>query len=100
MISSMPQALSLVLAVYEGGRRRPRFRDTKPWFRLQLGFRRGLRARYPCHLLERARHPPQRSREVWNVDEGEEQADHPEDVLVGEERQQAQHGDDLELQLL
>ena len=59
-----------------------------------------LAGRHAGHLLERPGDPAQRPSEVGKVDQGEQQASHPEDVHVGEEGQQAQHGDDLELQLV
>ena len=51
-------------------------------------------------LLQRPRHAAQRSAEVRQVDERQQKTRHPEDVLMREERDQAQHGHDLELQLL
>ena len=41
-----------------------------------------------------------RRAEIRQVDHGEQQARDPEDMHVGKERDQAEHGDDLELQLL
>ena len=52
------------------------------------------------HLLDRSGNPAQRRAEVRQVDHGEEQADHPEQVVVREQRQQAQHGHDFKLELL
>ena len=42
----------------------------------------------------------ERPSKVGKIDQGEQQASNPEDVHVSEQRQQAQHGDDLELQLM
>ena len=44
--------------------------------------------------------PAQRRDEIGQVDHGKEQPDHPEQVIVGKKRQQAQHSHDFELQLL
>ena len=52
------------------------------------------------HLLDRPGDPAQRRAEVRQVDHGEEQADHPEQVVVREQRQQTQHGHDFKLELL
>jgi hypothetical protein len=51
-------------------------------------------------LLKGSRDPAERPPEVRNVDQCKQQARHPEDVHVGEEGEQAQYGDDLELQFV
>src|ERR1700676_4181540 len=51
-------------------------------------------------LLDRSRDPAQRRAEVGQIDHGQQQPDHPEQMDVGKERQQAQHRHDFELQLL
>ena len=56
--------------------------------------------RNASHLFDRSCDPAQRRAEVRQVDHGEEQADHPVQVVVREQRQQAQHGHDLKLELL
>src|SRR4051795_66217 len=50
--------------------------------------------------LDRACDTPQRRAEIWQVDHREQKAGHPENVHVRKERDDAQHGHDLELQLL
>ena len=50
--------------------------------------------------LEGACHPSERCSEIGKVDQREQQAGHPKGMDVGEERQEAKHGDDLELQLV
>jgi len=52
------------------------------------------------HMLRRACDAAQRSAEIGKVHKREQQAGHPEDVLVREERQKPQHRDNLELQFL
>src|SRR3954464_2087424 len=52
------------------------------------------------YQFNRAGDAEQRSTEIGKVHQGEEQAGHPEDMLMREESQQAQDGDDFELQLL
>src|SRR5580692_12195539 len=53
-----------------------------------------------CYSLYRSRDTRQRGGEIGQIDQGEQQPRDPEDVDVGEEREQPEHGDDLELQLL
>src|SRR4051812_32860497 len=50
--------------------------------------------------LDRACDTPERRAEIWQVDHREQKAGHPENVHVRKERDDAQHGHDLELQLL
>jgi hypothetical protein len=50
-------------------------------------------------LFERSGNSAQRA-EVRQIDHGGEQADHPEQVVVREQRQHAQHGYDFKLELL
>ena len=54
----------------------------------------------PAILSARPRDPVERAAEIGNVDQREQQAGHPEDMHVREQGKQAQHGDDLELQLV
>src|SRR5277367_3827591 len=51
-------------------------------------------------LLDRAGNASQRCTEVGKVNQGEQQPCDPEDVEVGEERDQAEDGDDLVLEFL
>ena len=50
--------------------------------------------------LVRAGDAQHRTDEVGDVDHGQQQARHPEQMNVGEQRKQAEHRDDLELQLV
>src|SRR6478736_1960553 len=52
------------------------------------------------NLLQRPGHPAERPSKVGKIDQGKQQASNPEDVHVSEQRQQAQYGDDFELQLM
>src|SRR4029078_9478338 len=47
------------------------------------------------HFLDRSSNPSQRRAEIRQVDHGEEQAYHPVQVIVREQRQQAEHGHNL-----
>src|SRR5580692_6095224 len=51
-------------------------------------------------LLNRSRNAAQRRAKIGNVDQSQEQSCHPEQMYMGEQRQQAEDGHDLELQLL
>src|SRR5580704_1736276 len=51
-------------------------------------------------FLDRPRDSPQRRAKIGKFNEREYQADHPENMHMREQRDQAQDGDDLELQLL
>src|SRR5262245_1048205 len=65
-----------------------------------LGLRyldRALARLEPSHLLDRSRNAFERVAEVGDVDQGQHQAGDPEDVHVREQRDEAEHGDDLEL---
>jgi hypothetical protein len=51
-------------------------------------------------ILERFCHPPKRPSEIRKVDERQNQARNPEDMIVREKRQQTQNCHDLELEFL
>ncbi len=53
-----------------------------------------------CNFLDRPCDATQRCTEIGDIDHGKQQSRYPEQVNVREERQQAQNGHDLELQLL
>src|SRR5215472_5438256 len=54
----------------------------------------------PCNGFRRSRDAGDRRDEVGQVDIGQQQSREPENVLVGQQRQQAQHRDNVELNLL
>jgi hypothetical protein len=54
----------------------------------------------PAIFFRRAGDATKRRTEIRKIDESKQQAGHPEDVLMREERKQSQHGNYFKLQLL
>jgi len=72
-------------------------RGDRGGFRIFGGLR-ALAGRDTGHVLRRPGDSAQRRTKVGKVDDGEQQAGNPEDVLMREQRQEPEHCNDLELQ--